>query len=189
MPNSKSYRELHDRVARRPGAAERLAALRQDTLAEIGLYELRRSLERSQADLATELEITQPASDHGHAMVITSRVKEEPMPQTQDPLPETMPAGEFKAKCLAIMDQVAKTGGQVIITKYGHPVAALVPCPPPPAEMPELWGSCRGEITVNVDLTEPIGAEEDWIGEWEAEWDEFLPESPGSAGSDTAPAS
>ena len=39
MPNSKSYRELHDRVARRPGAAERLAALRRDTLAEIGLPE------------------------------------------------------------------------------------------------------------------------------------------------------
>ena len=39
MPNSKSYRELHDRVARRSGAAERLAALRQDTLAEIGLPE------------------------------------------------------------------------------------------------------------------------------------------------------
>ena len=61
MPNSKSYRELHDRVARRPGATERLAALRRDTLAEIGLYELRRSLERSQADLATELGISQPA--------------------------------------------------------------------------------------------------------------------------------
>ena len=36
MPSSKSYRELHDRVAGRPGAAERLAALRRDTLAEIG---------------------------------------------------------------------------------------------------------------------------------------------------------
>ncbi len=61
MPNTKSYRELHDRVTARPGAAERLAALRQDTLAEIGLYELRRSLERSQTDLAAELGISQPA--------------------------------------------------------------------------------------------------------------------------------
>ncbi|MCY3806266.1 MAG: type II toxin-antitoxin system Phd/YefM family antitoxin [bacterium] len=111
------------------------------------------------------------------------------MPQVQEPLPETMPAGEFKAKCLAIMDRVAETGGQVIITKYGHPVAALVPCPLPAAGVPELWGSCRGEITVSADLTEPTGdGDEDWIGEWEAEWDELLPEFP-EADSDTAPAS
>jgi len=61
MPNTTSYRELHGRVAERSGAAERLAALRLGTLAEIGLYELRRSLERSQTDLAAELGISQPA--------------------------------------------------------------------------------------------------------------------------------
>ena len=61
MTRSRSYQKLHDRVAERPGAAERLAALRLDTLAEIGLHELRRSLERSQADLAAELGISQPA--------------------------------------------------------------------------------------------------------------------------------
>ena len=109
------------------------------------------------------------------------------MAQLHDPLPEAMPAGEFKAKCLAIMDRVAETGGQVIITKYGHPVAALVPCPPTLADMPELWGSCRGEISVNSDLTEPTGTEEDWTGDWEAEWDELLPDVPGIAGGDSAP--
>ena len=40
MPSSKSYQELHDRVVARPGAAERLAALRRDTLAAIGRDEL-----------------------------------------------------------------------------------------------------------------------------------------------------
>lgn len=93
------------------------------------------------------------------------------MPQAPDPLPKTMPGGEFKARCLAIIDRVAETGGQVIITKHGHPVAALVPFPPPAASVPELWGSCRGEITVNA---KPTGAGEDWMGDWEAEWDEFL---------------
>ena len=39
MPGTKPYRELHDRVTARPGAAERLAAIRRDTLAEIGLPE------------------------------------------------------------------------------------------------------------------------------------------------------
>ena len=107
------------------------------------------------------------------------------MSQAPNPLPETMPAGEFKAKCLAIMDRVAETGGQVIITKYGHPVAALVPCPPP-VELPELWGSCRGEITVASNLTDPTGGEADWIGDWEAEWDELLAESAGAADGATA---
>lgn len=37
MPSTKNYRELHDQVMARPGAVERLAALREDTLAEIGL--------------------------------------------------------------------------------------------------------------------------------------------------------
>ena len=61
MPSTHNYKDLHDRVAARPDAAECLAALRQETLAEIGLYELRRSLERSQTDLAAKLGISQPA--------------------------------------------------------------------------------------------------------------------------------
>ncbi len=84
------------------------------------------------------------------------------MPTPQDSLPETMPAAEFKAKCPAI------------ITKFGHPVAKLVPCASD-SEAPELWGSCREEITVNADLTTPIDSDPDWLNDWEAEWDELLP--------------
>jgi DNA-binding XRE family transcriptional regulator len=58
---TKSYNKLHEKVIARPGAAERLAALRDDTLAEIGLYELRKALERSQTDLAALLDISQSA--------------------------------------------------------------------------------------------------------------------------------
>ena len=61
MPTTKNYRNLHNQVMARPGAAERLAALREETLAEIGLYELRRALERSQADLAASLSVSQSA--------------------------------------------------------------------------------------------------------------------------------
>ena len=38
-----------------------------------------------------------------------------------------MPAGEFKARCLKVMDQVHKTREPVVITKHGKPVAKLVP--------------------------------------------------------------
>lgn len=61
MPSTKNYRELHDEVVTRPGAAERLAALREETLVEIGLHELRRALERSQTEVASTLGISQSA--------------------------------------------------------------------------------------------------------------------------------
>ncbi len=61
MPTTKNYRDLHDRVVERPGALERLNALREETLMEVGLYELRRALHISQEDLAAELEISQSA--------------------------------------------------------------------------------------------------------------------------------
>lgn len=61
MPSTKSYGELHERVIGRPGAVDRLAVLREQTLAEIGLFELRRALDRSQTQLAEEIGITQSA--------------------------------------------------------------------------------------------------------------------------------
>lgn len=58
---SKNYRELSEQVLARPGAVARLAALRQETLAEIGLYELRRAQDLSQTELAERLRISQAA--------------------------------------------------------------------------------------------------------------------------------
>lgn len=58
---ARNYRELHEKVVARPGAPGRLAALREATVAEIGLHELRRALNRSQVDLAASLGSSQPA--------------------------------------------------------------------------------------------------------------------------------
>ena len=38
-----------------------------------------------------------------------------------------MKASEFKAKCLKLMDEVADSGEEIVITKYGRPVSKLVP--------------------------------------------------------------
>jgi prevent-host-death family protein len=38
-----------------------------------------------------------------------------------------IPAGEFKAKCLALLDEVAETGRTVVVTKRGRPVARVSP--------------------------------------------------------------
>ena len=43
----------------------------------------------------------------------------------------TIPAGEFKQKCLALIDQVAATGSAIVISKYGKPVARLMPLEEP----------------------------------------------------------
>jgi len=38
-----------------------------------------------------------------------------------------IPAGEFKAKCLGLLDEVAETGRSVVVTKRGRPVARVSP--------------------------------------------------------------
>ena len=61
MPNTRNYQDLHDQVLARPGAEERLAELRKETLAEIGQYELRKTLDWSQPGLADKLGISHAA--------------------------------------------------------------------------------------------------------------------------------
>ena len=39
----------------------------------------------------------------------------------------SVPAGRFKAQCLALLDEVAETGVAVVVTKRGKPVARVVP--------------------------------------------------------------
>jgi DNA-binding XRE family transcriptional regulator len=58
---ARNYQALHEEVLARPGAVERLGALRRETLIEIGLFELRRVLGRSQGELASELRVSQSA--------------------------------------------------------------------------------------------------------------------------------
>lgn len=61
MPNTRNFQDLHEQVLAKPGAAGRLAELRKETLAEIGLYELRKKLNWSQSGLADKLGISQAA--------------------------------------------------------------------------------------------------------------------------------
>lgn len=39
----------------------------------------------------------------------------------------TIQASEFKAKCLALMDDVARSGEVLVVTKNGRPIAELRP--------------------------------------------------------------
>jgi prevent-host-death family protein len=43
----------------------------------------------------------------------------------------TIPAGEFKQRCLALLDRIAQTGMPIVVTKRGRPVARVVPVASP----------------------------------------------------------
>ena len=70
-----------------------------------------------------------------------------------------MKASEFKAKCLAVMDEVAKTGEPVIVTKNGKPVAELVPHQPKAKRSP--FGILKGDLVIKGDIISPIDVEWD----------------------------
>jgi len=60
-----------------------------------------------------------------------------------------VPAGRFKAECLALLDRVEQTGEPVVVTKRGRPVAEVVP----------IRGTSRplkGSVTVRGDIVGPI---------------------------------
>ncbi len=63
-------------------------------------------------------------------------------------------AAEFKAKCLKLMDEVARTHEPVIITKRGRPVAKMVPVDN--EKKTELFGYMKGTATIRGDITGPI---------------------------------
>ena len=65
----------------------------------------------------------------------------------------TIRASEFKAKCLALMDQVARTGETIVVTKNGKPVAELRPHRPPRAV--SLIGLHKGGIRIRGDIVSP----------------------------------
>jgi prevent-host-death family protein len=66
-------------------------------------------------------------------------------------------AGEFKARCLGIMDDVQRTHRAVTITKRGKPVAKLVPVDD---IVEPIFGSLRGHVKITGDIVEPTG--EQW---------------------------
>ncbi len=73
---------------------------------------------------------------------------------------ETIAAGEFKARCLKIMDQVNQQHTEITITKHGKPIAKMVPITP---KKFTAFGCMKGTIQINGDIISPIDVE------WDAE--------------------
>ncbi|HET7343329.1 MAG TPA: type II toxin-antitoxin system Phd/YefM family antitoxin [Methylomirabilota bacterium] len=65
----------------------------------------------------------------------------------------TMPAGEFKAKCLRVMEEVKKYRTPVVITKKGKPVAKLVPADEP---RKDVFDCMADRFTFIGDVESPV---------------------------------
>jgi prevent-host-death family protein len=72
---------------------------------------------------------------------------------------KTIAAGTFKARCLAIMDEVQAKREAVVITKRGKPVVKLVPVEP---EKDDIFGFFKGKIKITGDIVSPALTPEEW---------------------------
>ena len=74
--------------------------------------------------------------------------------------PHTIKASEFKAKCLKLMDEVAETGEEYIISKNGRLIARLAPYRKKPKSP---FGIDKGKFEILGDIIAPLDIE------WEAD--------------------
>ena len=74
---------------------------------------------------------------------------------------KTISATKFKARCLAIIDEVHAKRQAVVITKRGKPVAELIPIG---KEKDDIFGFMKGKgkIEVKGDIVSPIISPEEW---------------------------
>lgn len=101
-------------------------------------------------------------NDHGHedmdmSATVTARKKKKLNKVVTAGLRE-MAAGEFKAKCLRIMDEINETGRPLVVTKRGVPVIKLVPIRNN-KKKPDFFGRLKGIVKIvgdPDDLIKPV---------------------------------
>ena len=68
---------------------------------------------------------------------------------------------EFKAKCLAVLERVRSTKKPIRITRFGKPVAEVVP--PTAVEDRKAWiGSMKNSMRITGDIVSPATDEDEW---------------------------
>ncbi|GAC1633784.1 MAG: hypothetical protein NVS9B10_29390 [Nevskia sp.] len=73
-------------------------------------------------------------------------------------------AGEFKATCLKLMDEVAATGREIVVTKRGKPVVRIVPYQ---NRARVVAGSLADSMEFVGDVIEPVAMAWDPIAKWD----------------------
>ncbi len=77
------------------------------------------------------------------------------------PLPETISVSKFKATCLAVLEEVRRTGQSIVITKRGVPIADVTPTSVGNASA-SWMGSMAGTCEIVGDIVSPIMDPDDW---------------------------
>jgi prevent-host-death family protein len=88
----------------------------------------------------------------------------------------SVPATEFKARCLELMDRVAEGRDTYVITKRGKPVAKLVPADPPPSD--RVFGCMIDQTRFVGELDTPHQTDAEWKAlerERAAQWKSWEP--------------
>lgn len=80
--------------------------------------------------------------------------------KSEHPYSTTVPASEFKNSCLRLIDRVRQTREEIVVTRYGRPVAKLVAYEEGNAQ---IFGRLAGSVTLHGDIVAPIEVE------WDAE--------------------
>jgi prevent-host-death family protein len=74
---------------------------------------------------------------------------------------ESIPVSKFKATCLAVLQRVKRTGRPVVITRFGQPVAEVVP-PQQKASKSDWLGGMAGRVQITGDIVAPVLEPETW---------------------------
>ena len=72
-----------------------------------------------------------------------------------------IPISKFKATCLAVLEEVRRSGQPVLVTRHGEPIAEIVP-PSRPTTRESWLGTARGTGRIVGDLVEPVVGAEEW---------------------------
>jgi antitoxin (DNA-binding transcriptional repressor) of toxin-antitoxin stability system len=67
---------------------------------------------------------------------------------------------KFKATCLAVLEDVRRTGVPVLVTRFGQPMAEVTP--PRQAKSASWLGCMKDTLEVSGDISGPIGAFRHW---------------------------
>ena len=78
-------------------------------------------------------------------------------------------ATEFKAKCLALLDEIEEQGGTITVTKRGRPVATISPARKKAWKSPA--GILAGKVKIVGDIVN-VDTSELW-GRLDRDWDSF----------------
>ena len=74
---------------------------------------------------------------------------------------ETMAISKFKATCLATLERVRRTGRPLRVTRFGKPIADIIP-PAPGAPKADWMGSLRDTLEICGDIVGPSSALTNW---------------------------